>query len=248
MLCRQALAQEESDPHAVQPERPTLATHAGTVAPAWVEVESGFEEDAQGSSRVASTPTTLKVGLAPRLQLGLVGIWIARSGQKPSGSGIGDFVLDVKWRVFQGLPFLGEVAVEPAIKFPTGSTTTGTGTGTTDAGAILISSHEFGAIALDLNFAAYWRSGSGSLAPKSYTYWTVSTGWPLVGPVGFAFEVYGYPGTGGPSGAPPTVSALAGPTWLIEKWIQVDAGVIAPVAGRVPRSLYAGVVWNIGRL
>ncbi len=26
-------AQEASDPHAVQPERPTVATHAGTVAP-----------------------------------------------------------------------------------------------------------------------------------------------------------------------------------------------------------------------
>src|ERR1700688_2765409 len=26
------------DPHSVQPERPTVATHAGTVAPGWVEL------------------------------------------------------------------------------------------------------------------------------------------------------------------------------------------------------------------
>src|SRR5207247_3724752 len=27
------------DPHAAQPERPTVATHAGTVAPGWIEIE-----------------------------------------------------------------------------------------------------------------------------------------------------------------------------------------------------------------
>ncbi len=33
------------DPHAVQPERPTVATHAYTVAPGWVEIEAGVELD-----------------------------------------------------------------------------------------------------------------------------------------------------------------------------------------------------------
>src|SRR5215467_14475818 len=33
------------DPHAAQPERPTVATHAGTVAPGWVEIEAGAELD-----------------------------------------------------------------------------------------------------------------------------------------------------------------------------------------------------------
>ena len=34
------------DPRAVQPERPSVATHAGTVAPGYVEIESGIERDA----------------------------------------------------------------------------------------------------------------------------------------------------------------------------------------------------------
>jgi len=33
------------DPHEAQPERPTVATHAGTVAPGWVEFEAGSEFD-----------------------------------------------------------------------------------------------------------------------------------------------------------------------------------------------------------
>src|SRR5438445_803082 len=33
------------DAHAAQPERPTVATHAGTVAPGWAEIEAGIEWD-----------------------------------------------------------------------------------------------------------------------------------------------------------------------------------------------------------
>jgi glucose-1-phosphate thymidylyltransferase len=41
-------AQTAPDPRAVQPERPTVATHAGTVAPGWVELETGVEFDHDG--------------------------------------------------------------------------------------------------------------------------------------------------------------------------------------------------------
>ena len=33
---------QAADPHAAQPERPSVATHAHTVAPGWAEVELGF--------------------------------------------------------------------------------------------------------------------------------------------------------------------------------------------------------------
>ena len=35
----------ESNPHDAQPERPSVATHAWTVAPGWIEIEAGTEFD-----------------------------------------------------------------------------------------------------------------------------------------------------------------------------------------------------------
>src|SRR5438477_10891022 len=61
------------DPHAVQPERPTVATHAGTVARGWIELEEGAEWDRfDDRSKGFLAPTNLKIGLAPRAQLNLL--------------------------------------------------------------------------------------------------------------------------------------------------------------------------------
>src|SRR5947207_3707365 len=61
------------NPHAVQPERPTVATHAGTVARGWVELEEGAEWDkAPDGSRSFFAPTNLKIGLASHAQLNLL--------------------------------------------------------------------------------------------------------------------------------------------------------------------------------
>ena len=61
------------DPHAAQPERPTVATHAGTVLPGWVEIEAGVERDHLDGAHVLLTPTVLKFGIVPRVQLELGG-------------------------------------------------------------------------------------------------------------------------------------------------------------------------------
>jgi hypothetical protein len=62
-----------ADPHAVQPERPTVATHAHTVAVGWVEIEAGLERDrAADGSRAVSIGAVTKVGLARRAQLNLM--------------------------------------------------------------------------------------------------------------------------------------------------------------------------------
>src|SRR4051794_27877097 len=61
------------DPHAVQPERPTVATHAWTVARGWIELEEGGEWDKLPSGhRLFVAPTNLKVGLSQRAQLNLL--------------------------------------------------------------------------------------------------------------------------------------------------------------------------------
>jgi len=235
------------DPHAVQPERPTVATHAFTVAPGWAEIEAGIEIDRYADrSTGASAPVVVKIGLASRLQLDLDGSLLRLPGR--STTGIGDLAVGAKWHLLEGASALGDFAVLAALKLPTAPTASRLGTGTTDASLVLISSHAFGPVSLDINGGYTWRSGPGTLAPRSASLWTVSLGADLDGGFGWTAEIYGYPGTSGPSGAAPIVAVLTGPTLLVRPWLALDAGVIVPVSGPQPRALYAGGVTNLGRL
>jgi hypothetical protein len=235
------------DPHAVQPERPTVATHAYTVFPGWVEVEAGVEADRYaGGAQGGQAPILVKVGLAPRLQLDLGGAL----QRPPAGTagGFGDLALGLKWHWLAGRGALGDLAVVATVKAPTAPTATGLGTGTTDASAVLVSSHHFGPVEMDLNLSYTVRSGDGHTVPRRASLWTASFGGPAAGAVGWVAEVYGYPGTSGPAGQAPIVALLCGPTLVARAWLALDAGVIVPLAGPQPRALYAGVVWNVGRL
>ena len=101
---------------------------------------------------------------------------------------------------------------------------------------------------MDLNVGYTRRSSNGTLAPRSASVWTASFGGPAHGALGWVGELYGYPATSGPAGAPPIVALLAGPTLQVRRWLTLDGGVIAPITGPQPRALYLGVVYNVGRL
>jgi hypothetical protein len=235
------------DPHAVQPERPTVATHAYTVAAGWAELEAGVELDRYpDGSRGMAAPVVLKIGLASRLQLDLDGAVL----NPPQGrtTGIGDLAVGLKWRVLDGTPLLGDVSVIPSLKLPTAPAASGLGTGTTDVGLLLISSRQVGPVSMDLNIGYTRRSGAGTRAPRSASLWTASFGGPVLAGLGWTAEVYGLPGTSGPAGTAPIVALLCGPTLLARTWLAFDAGLIVPLAGPQPRALYAGGVWNVGRL
>jgi outer membrane putative beta-barrel porin/alpha-amylase len=238
------LAQSPNDPHAVQPERPTVATHAGTVAPGWIEIEAGAERDRfNASTSQTLSPAVIKFGVASHVQLSVFGSAV----HNDLATGVGDIGAGIKWRIADDAPIVGDFAVEPMAKFPTGSYAHGAGTGTTDASLLLISSHDLGGIALDVNAGYTRRSGDASRAPKNATLWTVAFGGPFAGPVGWVFECYGYPGTSGPAGQAPIVAILAGPTYLPAPWLALDVGLIEPAAGPQPHALYAGGVYNVGR-
>ena len=247
LLAASLAAQEPpKDPHAVQPERPTVATHAYTVAPGYVEVEGGGELDRYpGGAHGEVAPFVVKIGLAPGLQLDLD----ANLLHPPGGStGLGDLATGLKARVLHHAPVLGDFSVQATVTLPTAPTASGLGTGTTGVALLLISSHDLGPISMDLNVGYTRRSGSGTLAPRSSSLWTASFGGPAAGPVGWAAEVYGYPGTAGPAGAKPIVALLAGPTLAARIWLAFDAGLIVPLRGPQPRALYAGGVVNLGHL
>jgi Putative MetA-pathway of phenol degradation len=241
------VAQSSADPHEVQPERPTVATHAGTVAPGWLEIEAGTEFDRYAdTSHGGSVPILFKIGLAQRLQLSIQTPLLNPPGTNTTAAG--DVSIGIKWRFLEHEKGFGNVAVLPSLKLPSGSTTSGTGTGTTDFSLVLISSQEFGPIEMDLNVGYTRRGGDGSTAPRNATVWTSSFGGPALRKLGWTAEVYGYPGTSGPSGAPPIVAFLGGPTLHLRRPLAFDAGVIEPITGPQPRSLYAGVVYNVGRI
>jgi hypothetical protein len=242
-LATAANAQSAQDPRAAQPERPTVATHAWTVAPRYAELETGIEWDRNLDASFAfSTPTVLKIGVARRAQLGAFGTTVAASGVS---LGPGDAGLVLKYRFADHLPLLGALAVQPGIKFPTGAGDRGTHT--TDASFLLISSHQIGPVALDLNAGYTRRSGDGSQAPRNATVWTVSTGFPVAGAVGLAAELFGFPATSGPAGGPGSVAVLGGPVVTIRPWAVVDAGAIVRLHGAQPHAVYAGLVYNLGK-
>src|SRR5207249_5018753 len=89
-------------------------------------------------------PSVLKLGIAANAQLSL---FLPLS--RPAGAtlGAGDWGVGIKWRVLDDAPILGDFAILPAVKFPTGATAAGRGTGTTDMSVILISSHSLGDVA-----------------------------------------------------------------------------------------------------
>jgi hypothetical protein len=233
------------DPNSVQPERPTVATHAGTVARGWFELEEGGEWDkAPDGKRTLFAPMNLKIGLASRAQLNVLVNLITDPGPGTSLA-VGDFTFGVKYRIVEDAPIIGDFAILPAIKLPWASTILA-GTGTTDFSVLLISSHELGPVAMDLNVGQTWRGGDGTSAPKMASLWTASFGFPIEGPLGAVAEVFGYPRTTGPAGAKGTTAFLVGPTYLARKWLALDAGIIVPIAGEQARAVYVGFVWNLG--
>ncbi len=236
----------ESNPHDAQPERPSVATHAWTVAPAWIEIEAGTEFDRYDDHAHGETaPLVAKIGLTRRTQLELQTPIVHSRGLHAAA---GDLLVGVKWRAIERAPVVATLAVFPTIKFPTGSTASGAGTGTTDIGIVLISSREFGSVSLDVNAGFTHRMGDNDFAPHNSSVWAASFGGPAYGPLGWSAELFGYPPTSGPGGGDAVVAVLCGPTLKARGWLVFDAGVIVPVTGSQPNAIYAGAVYNIGHL
>lgn len=238
------LLRAQSDPRKPMPERPTVATHAWTVAPGVFELETGVEWDFNPDRNHALiAPGLLKIGLARRAQLG-----IQAGVNRPAGAGIGpaDVSLLLKYRLADRLPVLGALAVIPGLKLPVADSVHGTAT--TDVALLLVSSHQLGAVALDVNLGYTRRSGDGVQVPKDATVWTVSTGFPLAGAFGMAAEVFGYPATGGGAGSPGIVAVLAGPTFALLPQAVCDVGAILRLEGPQPNAVYMGMTYHLGRI
>jgi hypothetical protein len=229
-----------------QPERPTVSTHAGTVSSGWFEIETGLElDDGHDPDHNAAGVFAAKLGLAENVQLSMLATVV-----KPSDNtgGFGDLTFGVKTRLLNDNPILGDFAVQPNLKIPTGKVGRGSGTGTTDGTLLFISSRDVYGLDLDINLAYTFRGGSGLRAPRDSWLWAASLGGDLPHGWGWAAEFFGVPGTNGAQGAPPLVAFLAGPTLTITESLVFDIGVILPVAGPQPHAFYTGLTYNVGRI
>src|SRR5438094_8159704 len=75
-------------PRAANPERPTFATHAYTVAPGYIELEQGVRvQGADDLSDATAWDYNLKIGLARGVQLAFFGTGFMRTA---AGTGPGD--------------------------------------------------------------------------------------------------------------------------------------------------------------
>ncbi len=242
-----AAAQPRADPREANPERPTVATHAYAVAPGIVEVEAGLQWQSLGPGKdQLGAPILFKFGLGRHVQLDIAPGLMGLESNEAWRGGLADSAVGFKWQVAAGVPFLADVGVEALLKLPTGNRALGTGTGTTDLNLVFISSRQIGQVELDVNVGYTRRSGDGTFAPTAATLWTVSTGFPVTGRLGWAAEVFGYPGTKGPAGTRPIVAFLTGPTFQPQRSVVFDAGLILDVEGFGATAFYAGVTWNIG--
>ena len=235
-----------ADPHAVQPERPTVATHAYTIAPGYVEIEVGVQDARPHNATQFIAPLVVKLGVVPRTQLELQTGYVRNSALGATTSGATDIALALKQRLLDGAPILRDFSVQASVKFATGAHDVGTGT--TDVSLLLISSRQLGPAELDLNAGYTRRSGDGSIVPTSATLVTASMGSPIRGPVGGVAELFAYPGTGGPAGNATAVGFIFGPTLQVRPWLVLDAGAILNVRNMGSNAAFAGITYNVGRI
>jgi hypothetical protein len=248
-LALPAWGQEPPDPREAKPERPTVATHAYAVAAGIVELEAGIQwQRPTSSTGLLSGPVLFKIGLGRRVQFDVAPGWLSAQRDGESLGGIGDIAVAVKWQIAEHLPVLADFAIQPTVKFATGSIQRGTGTGTTDVSILLISSRSIGPVSLDVNVGYTRRTGSGEYAPTDATLWTVSSGFPVAGRISWDAELFGYPRTRGVAGSSAIVAFLTGPTVEVRRSLVLDAGFVFNVTGYGGTAFYAGVTWNMGRL
>ncbi len=242
-----AVAKADSiNPRAVLPERPTVATHAYTISPGYVEIEAGGQDAQPSNIKQFAAPVVVKIGLVPRLQLEIQGGYSRVSVRGATVSGVSDLAFALKQRVVDNAPILHDFSVQAAVKLPTGSTNVTTKT--TDASLLLISSRPIGAGELDLNAGYTRRSGNGTVAPINATLLTASFGAPIDGAIGGVAEVFSMPATSGSAGTETSVGVLFGPTYQVQPSLVLDAGAILNVRNMTGNAIYAGLTYNLGRI
>lgn len=229
----------QASPRAANPERPTVATHAYTVAPGYAELEQGvraFGFGLTGLGEATAWDFNLKIGVRPGLQVGFFGAGYVRTG---AGAGVGD--VGVSLKVSHAVSPNAAIAVVPAMTVPTGDTGRGLGAGRTLGSLVGVFSADLPAgVHFDANAGPV---GLGAGGPQWFTSLGLAHGG--VGPVGVAFELFDF--TEG--GAGPRQRGLLGALMVtVVDWAVMDGGGVYGLVDGTPDQLFFGITTNLGRI
>jgi len=224
-------------PRAANPERPTVATHAYTVAPGFVEFEQGARAfGVDGLGEATSWDFNLKIGVRPGLQLGVFGAGYVRTA---GGSGVGD--VGVSLKASRAVSPQVAIAVVPAVTAPTGNAARGLGAGRA-LGSLV------GVFSADLPKGFHFDANAGPVGiGAGQPQWFTSVGLAHggIGAVGLATELFDF--TGGGAG-PRQRGFLAAVMVTVAEWVVVDAGGVRGLVDGTPDQLFVGVTTNLGRI
>jgi hypothetical protein len=227
----------QGTPRSANPERPTVATHAYTVAPGYAELEQGARVfGMNGLGEGTAWDVNLKLGVRRGVQLGLFGPAYVRTG---TGSGVGDVGLSLK--VSRAVSPKVAIAVVPVMTVPTGDAGRGLGAGRALGSLVgVVSANLPGGFHLDANAGPV---GLGAGGPQWFTSIGLSHGG--VGPVGLAAELFDF--TAGGAG-PRQRGLLAAIMVTVVDWVVVDAGGVRRLVDGTPDQVFVGVTTNLGRI
>ena len=218
------------------PERPTFATHAYTVAPGFVEVEQGLSARGVSSLREATTwDVNLKLGVAPHVQAAFFGPLYARGRD---GGGVGDLGMALK--LGNDVSNHAALAAVSSLTVPTGSTARGLGAGRVLGGLVAVVSADLPAgVHVDINAGP---QGIGAGAPQWFTSLSGARGF---GRLGVTLEAFRF--SEGGAGAR-LAGILGGVTFRIANWAVADVGGVTRTAAGTPRQVFLGLTTNLGRM
>ncbi len=222
-------------PRAANPERPTVATHAYTVAAGFAELEQGARAFGVAALREATAwEFNLKIGLARNLQLGMFGPGYVRTSD---GVGIGD--LGIALKLSHPVSERTTLAVVPSATFPTGNQQRGLGAGRVLASVV-------GVVSGDLPARFHFDVNAGPVAiGAGKPQWFTSVGLSRGGSIGFAGELFDFTaGAGGPRQRGLLLAVLLSAA----EWAVIDAGGAAGLTRETPDQIFVGLTTNWGRI
>jgi len=232
-----AQAPAPPSPRTANPERPTVATHAYTVAPGYAELEQGARAfGLNGLGEGTAWDVNLKIGVRPGVQLGLFGAGYLRTG---AGSGVGDVGLSLK--ASRVISPRASIALVPAMTLPSGDAGRGLGAGRT-LGSLA------GVLSADLAEGFHFDANAGPVgigAGRPQWFTSLGLAHEGVGPAAMAFELFDF--TAGAAG-PRQRGFLAALMVTVAEWVVVDGGGVRGLVGGTPDQLFVGMTTNLGRI
>jgi Putative MetA-pathway of phenol degradation len=237
---------ESEDVHSV-PTRPTFSTGAETTQCGVVEFDAGATFTTPSGARYWSVGDSTRLGITDHLDMRVASDSIDHLAlQNSSVSGIGDLVLNPKYRFNKESRWMPSFAAAYAIKLPTADAALGLGTGQRDQVFSFLASKSLGKYHVDFNASAL-KLG---LAPQTSDYaaaWSSDVSCALTRHWSVVADLYST--TFLDDEVNGTALLLVGGSYQVNPRLYIDAAVDSGFTpGSNERRLQFGVTYAAGRL